>query len=135
MSSAPVMARIARLVSSSRSDQRAHQRYPITLEVDYRLINKGQVTGAGSGKTVNMSSGGVCFNCAGPLPVSGLIELIVRWPFLLEGACPLSLVMRGRIVRSDEVRTAVYAKQHEFRTAKRASRSMPDKVGGRSMLG
>jgi hypothetical protein len=57
------------------------------------------------------------------LPAGGSIELVMNWPFLLEGVCPLKLVMRGRIVRSDGQRVAIQAEQHEFRTAgMRASR-------------
>jgi hypothetical protein len=43
--------------------------------------------------------------------------LVISWPCLLEGVCPLKLIMRGRIVRSDGQRVAMQAKFHEFRTA------------------
>jgi len=117
MSTAPALGRIARLIESHRSDQRAHRRYPIVLDIEYKLLNKGRVEQTGSGRTVDLSSGGACFACDGELPLEGLIELVVKWPFLLEGVCPLTLVMRGRIVRRDGQRTAIQAKQHEFRTA------------------
>jgi len=117
MSTAPAAARIARLLESRRSDQRAHRRYPIVLDIEYKLFNKGRVERSGSGRTVDISSGGTCFSTDDVLPVDGLIEVVVKWPFLLEGVCPLTLVMRGRIVRRDGQRTAIQAKQHEFRTA------------------
>jgi hypothetical protein len=122
MSSAPALARVVRLLEGRR-DQRAHRRYPISLSVNYKLLTRGRIDHAGSGETLNVSSGGACFRCAESLPAGGSIELVMNWPFLLEGVCPLKLVMRGRIVRSDGQRVAIQAEQHEFRTAgMRASR-------------
>jgi hypothetical protein len=42
---------------------------------------------------------------------------MLNWPFLLEGVCPLRLVMKGRIVRSDVRGIAIQSSYHEFRTA------------------
>jgi hypothetical protein len=110
------LARVVRLLNGRR-DQRAHRRYPISLPVDYKLRSKGRINHTGSGETLNVSSGGACFRCTESLPAGGSIELVMNWPFLLEGVCPLKLVMRGRIVRSDGERIAIQAQQHEFRTA------------------
>lgn len=117
MSTAPALARTARLLEIHRADQRLHRRYPIALEIEYRLLSKGRVQRFGSGRTVNVSSGGVFFESPDPLPAAGSIELVMNWPFLLEGVCPLKLIMRGRIVRKDGTRVAVQARHHEFRTA------------------
>ena len=46
---------------TDRSDQRLHGRYPIALELQYKLLNKEQIKRFGFGRTVNMSSGGVLF--------------------------------------------------------------------------
>ena len=105
------------LLETSRGDQRSNGRYPIALELQYKLLNKGRVQSLGSGKTLNISSGGVLFEADNLLPTSGPIELALSWPFLLEGVCGLKLVMRGRIVRSDAKATAVKAEFHEFRTS------------------
>ena len=40
------------------------------------------------------------------------------WPVLLDGSCPLKLVVFGKVVRNDERITAIAADQHEFRTRK-----------------
>ncbi len=116
MSIVPAPARVVRLLNGRR-DERLHRRYPISLSVEYKLLRRGRVDRTGSGETLNVSSGGVCFRCAERLPARGSIELVMKWPFLLEGVCPLKLVMRGRIVRSDGGRIAIQAEQHEFRTA------------------
>jgi len=100
-------------------DQRLNGRYPIILELQYKLLNKGRVEHLGAGRTLNISSGGVLFEADGLLPPTGPIELALSWPFLLEGICNLKLVMRGRIVRCDTRSRAIAVKTeyHEFHTA------------------
>jgi hypothetical protein len=117
MSAAPIMARAASVLQKVLSEQRSHQRYPIELEAEYRLLSKSQRESLGSGKTRNISSGGVLLKTPGSLTAGSSIEVMVSWPFLLEGVCPLRLVMRGRIVRSDGHGIAIQANYHEFRTA------------------
>jgi hypothetical protein len=101
------------------NEQRLNGRYPIALEVQYKLLNKGRIEHLGAGRTLNISSGGVLFETDDGLIESGPIELAMSWPFLLEGVCCLKLIMRGRIVRCDAgaKAIAVKAEYHEFRTA------------------
>ena len=48
--------------SEVRPDRpRRHSRYPIELDLQYRLIVKGRVQHLGQGRTLNISSGGVLF--------------------------------------------------------------------------
>ena len=122
----PAVARLAALQQgSNRPDLRAHRRYPISLKVEYKLLNKGRVERLGSGHTINISSGGIYFETDEPLPAQGRIELVLDWPFLLEQVCALKLVIRGRIVRSDHRGVAVAARQHEFRTSSARSLRRP----------
>jgi hypothetical protein len=106
-------------VSQEQVDQRAKGRYPIALDVQYKLLRGDRVISVGCGKTLNISSGGVLFETDQLLPPSGVVELAIQWPFLLREVCSLKLVMRGRIVRRDydTKATAVRAEFHEFRTA------------------
>ena len=60
------------------SDQRLRGRYPIALELQYKLLNKGRVEYLGVGQTLNISSGGVLFEAAGLLPSSGPVELAIE---------------------------------------------------------
>jgi hypothetical protein len=114
----PTLHRVAPAETIS-GDQRLNGRYPITLELQYKLLHKGRVEHLGVGRTLNISSGGVLFEADGLLPPTGPIELALSWPFLLEGICNLKLVMRGRIVRCDtgSRAIAVKAEYHEFHTA------------------
>ena len=133
---APVAAGKLTSVAAFRSEQRAHQRYPIIFDLDYKLVRRGRVEHQGSGRTLNIGSGGVLLETEGALPSGHSIELVIHWPFLLEGVCPLKLVMRGRIVRSDAKGVAVQAKHHEFRTAgARVRKNKPSEGRVRSMAG
>jgi hypothetical protein len=107
------------LPETSRGDQRAKDRYPITLELQYKLLDKGRVERVGVGRTINISSNGVLFETDRSLPPGGSVELAMKWPFLLRGICGMKLVVRGRIVRchANTTATAVRAESHEFRTA------------------
>lgn len=99
------------------NERRFKRRYPIALEVQYKVMKHRRVERLGCGRTLNISSGGVLFEADGSLPASGPIELALNWPFLLHGSCGLKLVIWGRIVRTKDKATAIRAEFHEFRTA------------------
>jgi hypothetical protein len=129
MSPAPALAPAVRLLESHRADQRLNRRYPIALEVEYKLLRKGRVERLGLGRSLNISSGGVLFEANEPLPAGSSVEVMMHWPFLLEGVCPLKLVIYGSVVRSDSKGVAVRTKHHEFRTAGARSSMFSNKVG------
>jgi len=99
------------------TERRSKRRYPIHLEVQYKLLKHRRVERLGGGRTLNISSGGVLFEADGLLNTTGPIELALSWPFLLHGSCNLKLVIRGRIVRTNNRAIAIRAEFHEFRTA------------------
>lgn len=94
-------------------DRRKSRRFPIALKVRYRMRSAR----TGSGEVTDISSGGIRFHSDRILPVGQSIEISLPWPYLLEGRCRLQLRMRGRIIRSNAMGTAVAIKHHEFRTA------------------
>jgi hypothetical protein len=117
MSPTPALAHTAKLLETPRLDQRLHRRYPITLELEYKLLRKGPVARLGFGKTLNVSSGDILFETEDALPVGSPIEVLMDWPFLLDDRCSLKLVIQGSVVRSDSQLVAVRFKLYEFRTA------------------
>jgi len=98
-------------------ERRSHRRYPISLTADYRILYRGRVDSLGSGRTINMATGGVLLQADKALLTGRQIELFINWPMMLEEVCPLKLVMWGRITRSDNNGVAIQARQYEFRTA------------------
>jgi hypothetical protein len=115
----PVMAK------NHTIDRRADRRYPIALRLQYKLIAKGGVQCLGSGRTINISSRGVLFESDDAMPTSGQIELVLNWPFALQGVCALKLIMRGRILRTQEKTVALKTVFREFRTAGRSALGEP----------
>ena len=108
-------------LSEELTDQRARDRYPISLDLQYKVLRGGRIEQTGTGRTLNISSGGVLFETDDRLPQRGLVEVAMQWPYLLQGVCGLKLVMRGHIVRSggNQTKTALRAEFREFRTARR----------------
>ena len=96
-------------------ERRKHRRYPIALMLEY----KAPPAPDGIGEVFDISSSGVYFRSDYILRVGRPIDVIVPWPYLLDGHCRLQLCIRGRIVRSDARGTAVMIQHHEFRTAGR----------------
>jgi len=78
----------------------------------------------GTGRTVNISSSGVLFTTQQPLFPGLRLELSVSWPAQLDNKCPLKLVARGRIVRSEPGKVAIEIQQYEFRTAGSATNAL-----------
>jgi hypothetical protein len=93
-----------------------YRRYPLRLEVQYKILHFGHVKISGTGRTVNISAHGVFFEVDRALPEKGTLTISIKWPILLGGAYHLNLVTRGRIVRRDGNRVAVKFAGHEFRT-------------------
>ena len=82
------------------AERRSRRRFPLALAAEYRLL--GDDERHGSGRIRNISSSGVFIELADRYPFSGFIELVVNWPCLLDGACPLKLVLKGRVVRRED---------------------------------
>jgi len=99
-------------------DRRSDRRYDIALDLRWKVIRRRRVLDAGTGTTLDLSSGGILFETDRQLPQGLNVELSISWPVLLHNVAPLQLVVTGRIVRASGRRTAVRMMQHEFRTAK-----------------
>ena len=99
-----------------QQDRRAKRRYPLDLPVQYKIMKNYLVIGTGTGTTLDMSSNGISFASAEPVKAGSYLEMSVSWPVLLNEACPLKLVVFGKVVRSGGQVVAVRMDRHEFRT-------------------
>ncbi len=98
-------------------DRRASERFPLEREVRFWLLRDGGKDGLATGKTLNMSSGGVLLTCEQPVAPGRKVELSISWPVQLNAKCGLRLVARGVVVRCEDGKIAVRIRQYEFRTA------------------
>lgn len=98
------------------NERRRTDRFPISCEMKYKLMGKRYGEQAGTGVTLDMSSGGVRFRTERPLIPGKRVEMAISWPAQLDNRCGLKLVARGRVVRSEGDQAAVEIQQYEFRT-------------------
>ncbi len=98
------------------SERRAADRFPISRDVQYKVLSKRGGPDAGGGQTVNISSNGVLFTTEHYLIPGRRLELSISWPAQLNEKCQLKLVARGRVVRCEENLAAMEIQQYEFRT-------------------
>jgi c-di-GMP-binding flagellar brake protein YcgR len=103
----------ADLIAGERRDDR---RYRLQLDVKWKLIRRRRVLDSGTGRTVDLSSGGILFDAGSRLPERLNVELSIAWPVLLHNLAPMQLVASGRIVRVNGRQVAIQTVQHEFRT-------------------
>jgi hypothetical protein len=99
------------------SDRRGTSRFPLEEEVTYKVLNtRGANKISGSGKSLNIGSGGILFTTTDRLPIGRTVELSVNWPARLGGTCPLKFVAIGRVVRSEPDRAVLKIERYEFKT-------------------
>jgi hypothetical protein len=124
------------LAKSSNSDgftnRRATSRFPLREEVTYKVINGRAATITGTGKTLNIGSGGILFTTEEKLPPGRTVELSVSWPARLGGTCPLKFVAMGRIVRSEADKAVVRIERYEFRTRRATGLTLAAQAGAES---
>jgi hypothetical protein len=111
-------------VSSQRSndqpERRAYTRFSIERNIRFRVVGRGPVGLTGSGRTVNMSSGGMLIATDHFLSPGWRIEVEVSGPFQVDDRAFLKLVIMGRIVRSESgavTLAALKISSHEFKLA------------------
>ena len=107
---------------SSAGDRRLKRRFRIEQDVRYKMLFGQRVAETGSGKTTNISSGGVCFTTDNMLSIGIPVELSMNWPVLLNQNCPLKLMIYGSVVRSNDKGSAIVIERYEFRTQAKGTR-------------
>jgi hypothetical protein len=98
-------------------ERRQDRRYHLQLELKWKLIRRRRLLETGTGRTIDVSSGGIRFDAGRHLPEGLNVELSISWPVLLHNVVPMQLVATGKIVRCDGRQVAIQTVHHEFRTA------------------
>lgn len=98
------------------NERRTKKRFRIEQEVKYKMLYGQRIAETGTGKTVNISSGGVWFSTETMLTAGMPVEISMTWPVLLHDSCPMKLMIYGCIIRSNERGAAVAIERYEFRT-------------------
>jgi hypothetical protein len=117
MDSKELWGKPAEQVDVINGDRREDRRYHLQLELKWKLIRRRRVLDAGTGHTLDVSSGGILFDAGRHLPEGLNVELSIAWPVLLHNVAPMQLVAVGKIIRCNGRQVAMQTVQHEFRTA------------------
>lgn len=89
--------------------RRERVRFPLALAVEYVLAGCNH-----TGVTANLSSAGIFVAARAIPPVNKQIKLSIDWPALLDGSCPLRLVVVGRVRRVNRYGMALAIEKYEF---------------------
>ncbi len=100
-------------------------RFAMAQEVRYKLVEGDRMVASGVGTTENMGSGGIAFRSDAALPNGCFIELSISWPVLLGEACPMRLIVFGRVFRGSEETKVCTVEKWEFRTQSRRLTAVP----------
>jgi hypothetical protein len=106
--------------ANGEPDRRTKQRFHIEQEVRYKMLYGQRIAETGTGRTTNMSSGGIWFTTETQLALGMPVEISMAWPVLLNDFCPMKLMIYGCVVRSNERGAAVAIERTEFRTTGRS---------------
>jgi PilZ domain len=66
------------------------------------------------GRVIDISSSGVAFTTESPLRRNTRVALHIQWPVRLEGEVPVELFASGKVVRTEQSRTALQYDQINF---------------------
>lgn len=96
-------------------ERRAVERFPIRMDLRYRLSGRHQGTAPeASGCVVDISSAGVLFSPPLRHLKDAVMMLSIDWPARPEKAPPIRLSVLGTVVRSDNRGTAIRILRHGF---------------------
>ena len=100
----------------SERERRIKRRFHIEQDVKYKMLYGQRIAETGTGKTLNISSGGVWFTTENTLTPGMPVELSMSWPVLLNDSCPMKLMIYGCVIRTNDRGAAVAIERYEFRT-------------------
>jgi c-di-GMP-binding flagellar brake protein YcgR len=110
------MIREDRFLGQHEQERRSKKRFLIEQEVRYKMLYGQRIGETGTGKTINISSGGVWMTTENILTAGMPVELSMAWPVLLHDSCPMKLMIYGCVIRSNERGAAIAIERYEFRT-------------------
>ena len=113
-----------RVVHGGAGERRRTTRFPVNEDIKYRVLHKSSRV-SGSGRTLNVGSGGLLFTTEERLQVGRQIEISMNWPARLGGTCPLKFVATGRVMRAEAGKAAVRIERYEFRTRASSTETAP----------
>jgi len=117
-------------VTLSEYERRARLRFPLSTELRFHVIRRGQGRLIqGTGQAANMSSKGLAFRTGTALDRGARLSISLAWPALLDNHCMLRLLVEGTVVRIDGDLVVIAIDSHDFRTSGRSALAR-DEIAG-----
>src|SRR5260370_39430279 len=88
-------------------ERRASRRYPVNVDVEYRIMPAAENGSVCYGRTVNLSTTGLMLECIPALQMGLDIELTIKWPVRRGEGTGIELHAFGRTIRVEEGYTAL----------------------------
>jgi len=88
--------------NGEQRDRRTKRRFQIEQDVRYKMLYGQRIAETGTGKTLNISSGGLWFTTENTLTPGMPVELSMNWPVLLNDSCPMKLMIYGCVIRTGD---------------------------------
>jgi hypothetical protein len=104
----------ARRKSVASDERRCQYRYPVGVDVFYKLTRDGTILEQGAGRTVDFSGTGLLFQPDRNLPSGVDLELLIDWPVRIDGETVLHAAIFGKVIRSSAEGTAVTIRRFRF---------------------
>lgn len=109
------MTRGTDAVQLELSERRLADRYPVEVDLAYRIVGTMHAGDSGLGRVLNLSSTGLIAECQPSLQAGLDVELIVTWPAQHGKGSGLKLHATAHTVRTDGTRTALRIDESTFR--------------------
>src|SRR5215469_2750353 len=71
--------------------------YPIALDFEYYVLDRGCIVSVGTGKTARISRKAMVLESAAGFAPGAELQIICLWPVLYEGKEVLKWIVRGRV--------------------------------------
>jgi hypothetical protein len=98
-------------------NRRTNARYEFVTGLRFRAYRQAAVACSGSGRTIDMSAGGIAIEIGRLLDPGAEVEMVLDWPGLYHGRQRMRLYVWGEVLRSSPECTAVKILSHEFKDA------------------
>ena len=102
------------VVAFPRIERRMGVRVPLSCAMWYETSSMTHKR-RGEGRVIDISSSGVAFTTESALRRNTRVALHIQWPVQLEGEIPVELIASGKVVRTEQSRTALQYDQFNFK--------------------
>lgn len=99
---------------SNPLNRRRGQRYPVTLKVQFTILDQKRVVGRSKGEVLDASTSGLFLTSQTPIRPGSILQLVIKWPVRPPGVKRVDWIVRGVAVRTGPLGTGVNIIRQRF---------------------